>query len=226
MSFAATIGNTFSRSFSIPYSHIFLQVKLNAVVLGATTAPFAPTLLLNVFSIDENIHSAVRSLPGGGSRVSCNNSQLAEDIITISEKFKSTHTDIILEVKVSGAFDVSLGLTDIEIYYGNCSSTCEQCFGPTESECLTCKGLLTTLAAGVCINCPEGFYLDGVCQVCPLECNSCVKPPSGHLECIECNNKLAKAVESSVNPLKCQIAYFQRRSENSLKFGSSTWQSS
>jgi hypothetical protein len=85
MVFSTTIGNTFTRSFYIPYQHVYLQIKFNAIVMAPNTAPNNPTLLLDVYSGTTILFFAAVSLNQSSSNsVSCNNSQLAQDVFYIN----------------------------------------------------------------------------------------------------------------------------------------------
>lgn len=63
-----------------------------------------------------------------------------------------------------------------------CNSTCEECDGPTGSDCTSCGSIHYSLQNGACIlntSCPGGHYfdkLDMTCEVC-------------HVTCAECNGK-------------------------------------
>jgi hypothetical protein len=83
--FSTTIGSTFTRSFSIPYQHIYIQIKFNAIIMAANTAPVNPTLLFDVYSGSASLYSSVVSLNQSSSNaVTCNNSQFAQDVFYLN----------------------------------------------------------------------------------------------------------------------------------------------
>lgn len=174
MAFSPTIGTTFTRSFALSNQHIYLQVRFNSIIAALGSAPTTPTLVLNIFTSNgQTIYSTVKSLSPPGNPVNCSNSYRAFDVFNVNEKFASTHPSVLVEVRSTGTSNTNIALTNLELYYGNCSEQCSKCFGPTNQECLSCRGLLTTLANSQCSKCPPGFYQDATCLPCPLECATC-----------------------------------------------------
>lgn len=97
MLFSSTIGSTFTRAFSLPSKHIYLQVKFNAIVAGVGTSPFSPTLLLNVLTtVGQTIYTTSRSFNSSGNPVSCTGNYQAYDVFTIDDKFASADQTVLV----------------------------------------------------------------------------------------------------------------------------------
>lgn len=133
-----------------------------------------------------------------------------------------------MEVRASGISNAKVALSAFEIYVGNCSQQCGQCFGPTEQECLSCRGLLATLTNNKCTSCNPGFYqaqTGGICIVCPVECTAC-SMVNGQIQCSACNTDIAFSVNPSISPLACQTNYSKIIEAGEQKFDNSSWTSS
>jgi hypothetical protein len=229
MVFEPTIGTTFTRSFAINSLHIYTQLKFNAIIAAAGTAPSSPTLLLTVFTAaGRTIYTTVKSFNSSGNPVSCSGNYLAYDVFNSNEKFASSDSSILVEVRASGLSNAKVALSDFEIYFGNCSQQCGQCFGPTEKECLSCRGLLATLTNNQCTSCNPGFYqpqAGGICLACPVECTAC-SAVNGQVQCSGCNSNIAFTVDPSVSALGCRTNYSKLVDSADQDFANSPWVSS
>lgn len=71
-----------------------------------------------------------------------------------------------------------------------CNSTCEECNGPTGSDCTSCVSIHYSLQKGTCVlntTCPGGHYfdkLDMTCEECHVTCAECSGKAAG--DCIDC----------------------------------------
>lgn len=114
MSFSPTIGKTFTRQFSIPYQHIYLQVKFNSIIAAVGTSPSNPSLLINIYTANGiNIYSTVKSLAAPGNPINCTGGLLAYDVFYVSNKLASSDQSVILEVGYSGTTGVNVAMADI-----------------------------------------------------------------------------------------------------------------
>jgi hypothetical protein len=207
--FEPTIGSTFTRSFSLPSQHIYLQLKFNAIVAAVGSTPSSPTLLLTVFTAaGQTIYTTVKSFTSNGNPVSCSSNYQAYDVFDLDEKFASSDGSVLIEVRASGLSNVNVALSDFELYFGNCSEQCGTCQGPTNQECLSCRGLLAVLTGYRCLGCNPGFYQDsmGICLSCPVECSAC-SLVNGQPQCSSCDPNIASPVNPSVSSLGCQTNY-------------------
>lgn len=207
MAFQPTIGSTFTREFSIPYNHVFLQIKFNSIVAGVGREPSFSTLLINFFTPSgANIFSTVKTTFPPGNPVRCTENYQATDVFQVNEKRVSSESSVLVEVRASGASDSKIALSAFEVFFGNCSMECEECFGPTSQECNTCKGLLTTITNSQCSGCPEGYYLNKICLPCPIECQKCVLQ-GVQVVCSQCNPTIAFSVSEDISPSLCKTNY-------------------
>lgn len=169
MVFSPTIGSTFTRSFSIPFQHVYLQVKFNSIIAAVNSTPASPTLEINVFTANgKNIYTNVKSFTSSGNPVSCSSNYKAFDVFNVGAKLTSSDATVLMEVRSTGTTNTNIALSDVELYYGNCSAECGLCNGPTSKECTSCRGLLTTLSNSQCSGCSSGFYQNGICLPCPI----------------------------------------------------------
>lgn len=75
----------------------------------------------------------------------------------------------------------------------NCHDSCASCYGPSESNCLSCPPGRHLTSEGSCWHeCPDGTYAD-----------------SGLRQCAECDLSCSKCVNSSSNCTECQKNYFR-----------------
>jgi hypothetical protein len=113
MAFSPTIGSTFTRSFAIPYQHIYLQVKFNSIIASINTTPNTPTLLLNIFTATgKTIFTTVKSFTSTGNPVNCSSNYQAFDVFNVDAKFASTDTTVLVEVRSSGTTNTNIALSD------------------------------------------------------------------------------------------------------------------
>ncbi|KAJ7411871.1 hypothetical protein BTVI_48371 [Pitangus sulphuratus] len=73
----------------------------------------------------------------------------------------------------------------------SCHESCSSCWGPAESNCLSCKDTSHVLKAGLCLaSCGQGFYpKEGICTACHASCFTCEGPLATH--CTSCSFPLA-----------------------------------
>ena len=84
----------------------------------------------------------------------------------------STETkNILFQISTIQSGD-ELGVTDIQVFVGNCQLGCATCDGPYSNQCLSCSNLLTyNTAQKTCSLCPLGFYkINFQCNPCPYNC--------------------------------------------------------
>ena len=71
-----------------------------------------------------------------------------------------------------------------------CNSTCEECSGPSDSDCTSCSSIHYSLQNGMCIlntTCPRGYYFDKLdmsCEMCDVSCAECNGKGAG--DCTAC----------------------------------------
>ena len=92
----------------------------------------------------------------------------------------------------------------------NClTSTCETCFGPLATNCLTCNGadILKTDTSECVGSCPSNYYtVSGKCYPCDTGCATCDGPSSTN--CLTCPISELLQVDGSCSP-SCAIGTFQ-----------------
>lgn len=86
MTFMPTIGNTFTQAFSIPYNHLYLQVKFNAIVSAQGTSPISPALLINILSsTGQTIYTILKSFTViENNPVACDSSYFAHNVFFVN----------------------------------------------------------------------------------------------------------------------------------------------
>ena len=224
MIFSPTIGGTFTRAFNIPFQHVYLQVKFNSIIAAVNSTPSWPTLEINVYTADgRNIYTNVKSFTSSGNPVSCSSNYRAFDVFNVGAKLTSSETTVLMEVRSTGTTNTKIALSDVELYYGNCSAECGLCNGPTSRECTSCRGLLTTLSNSQCSGCSAGYYQNGICLPCPIECDTCTFS-NNQAKCLTCRADIAS--NSPTSPLGCATNYAKMEHATDQKFSTTDWASS
>jgi hypothetical protein len=93
--------------------HIYLQVKFNAIVATVGQPLASSTLLLTVFTASgQTIYTTVKSFNSSSNPVACSSNYQAYDVFNSDEKFASTDSSVLVEVRASGTSNANVALSD------------------------------------------------------------------------------------------------------------------
>ncbi|EAS06674.2 zinc finger lsd1 subclass family protein (macronuclear) [Tetrahymena thermophila SB210] len=87
-----------------------------------------------------------------------------------------------------------------------CYTTCQECNGPSESDCLTCKQGLVFQDNQCIKKCKDSYYenLNHICQKCDSSCQTCTGPSES--ECTSCPSNLLFFKNYCLS--ECPIGYY------------------
>ena len=99
---------------------------------------------------------------------------------TVCEKMTYNEHEGALECKpcLVGTYSDDVGAT----HCSNCHPLCKACFGPSNTQCLSCTN---TVDLETCGCSPEAYGDNSICQLCSNACLGCYGPTNS--DCIKCN---------------------------------------
>ncbi len=123
-------GTTYTKQFTIPQRHQYIQIKFNAAIVQSTTVFLEYELLAadgtDIFS------SRIPNNPPSDQTlsISCLNQITVRNVFFVRNSVASSENIVTLQVKSLDANAV-FGVSNIEVYYGSCHAKCKTCTGPS-----------------------------------------------------------------------------------------------
>lgn len=167
--------------------HQYISLKFNAVLFNQNNNPLLRLLIID----DANKHILDTQITPNETEYQCN---ISNRFVSSSRAFyvdrsvSSQSSQLLISVSTLQPGD-ELGISNINIYYGNCYIGCRTCQGPSATQCLTCQNLLTYNPTQMsCLACPSKFYkVNQMCYPCPYNCSECTyNQTTGSPICTQC----------------------------------------
>ena len=209
----------------LPASHTYIQVKFNAILFNPSNNPRLQLLIID--DQQANLYANTITPASNAASLVCflaSGQQQSSPVFYVSLNFESNSSLIYIQAGTLAPGD-RLGISNFEIFSGNCQFKCARCDGPTDLDCLSCSGLFFfNQGTSLCETCPDRFTAQGdFCVACPYNCLTCAYNLTlGLVQCLTCD----PSVSDGPAPLCSYIGTLQM-SLDSLSFSNTEdWTSS
>ena len=150
--------------------HQFINIKFNAVLFNQRNNPSFVLLVID----DQGRRLYNNLVQANDVQLNC---VVQTSVRPASSSFYSvirlsTSTPNILFQITSTQIGDEIGISDLQVFSGNCFLGCATCDGPGANQCISCSNLLTyNDVQKTCTGCPPRFYkANSICLPCPYNC--------------------------------------------------------